>query len=135
MQSLSDITFHTVVFLHKNALLSRRNWRSTSGINPRLVSSTSVLTNCPFPSAQLLIPFFVVAILVGFQAASDLILQEHIEFPQSSPIPPLQRCLPPRDGGDCTTLLYSPQGVPWLDSVMADVAQVCDNHVRVRCDA
>ena len=72
----------------------------------------------------MLIPFFVVTILVGFQAASDFILLQHNEFPDAAPILPVQRCLPSRDGGACTTVLYAPQGVPWLDDVMADVAEV-----------
>ncbi len=130
MQSLSDISFHSLVFLHKNVLLSRRNWRSTLGtisffFSPSFpLTPLALLTQIVFFSAQLLIPFFVVAILVGFQSASDFILLQHNEFPESKPIPPLQRCLPPRDGGSCTTLLYAPRGVPWLDAVMADVAQV-----------
>jgi len=89
----------------KNWLLTKRNWKGTV--------------------AQLVSPLAIMLMLLAFQGISDYVLSRQTpEPPIQSVGPSLPQCIPPLADPSlgCTTLLWGPAGVPWVEQVMRSVA-------------
>jgi hypothetical protein len=88
----------------KNWLISKRNWKSTL--------------------AQLLSPLIIMLMLLAFQGISDSVLSRETPDPSYQPLGPIPRCTPPPRSLNvsCTTILWGPAGVPWLESLMQTLA-------------
>ncbi|KAH3757745.1 ABC transporter [Pelomyxa schiedti] len=103
-----------VVVSHKNILMSLRNWKTTV--------------------TQILSPAIIMMFLLIFQVICDTLLMFTMYSPAAVPVGKIPMCTPAGghfivtetlggSQGQCTTLLYSPQGVAWVDDVMLALAQ------------
>jgi len=75
-------------------------------------------------AAQLMAPVVVSLLLVLMQVIADSVALPAAARPAARAVGMLKRCVPPRGGGGrCATLVYAPEGVPWVQELMREVAQ------------
>ncbi len=103
------------VLFQKNFILARRNWKGSIG----QLASPIVIVLMLFGTS-----LCTKGNMLGFQALSDYILSQDQEFPPSSPLGNIPRCVS-RNSLPCKTILYAPSDVEWVTSLMQQVISSC----------
>lgn len=99
------------ILFSKGFLLSIRNWKLSVG--------------------QIFAPVLICLLLFGTQLLSNYVLNRPIDNPPLVEIGTIPRCHP-RYPNNCSTILYGPPNVPWVETVMREVAR--RNHLHFETD-